>query len=184
MQTVLTVPVLDKVYPAFAELRADIEGVASGSWLPDAALRIHLADLDAGEVDANAERVEVALAKATNAHQGFKVQLGNVDFVAGGKGKTHLIVPVQENAGMLQAMTFSFGERVGNRVSLSYEEPWRPLLRVATFDRLADLDRLRMQALVHRIRIEMTIKAMGVYRVAEDGSFQEIHSGKLPASGG
>jgi hypothetical protein len=185
MDLTLAVPLGDKIAAEFAGIHEHLSRAVPATWVPPAALVIHLGWMRADDVESHRAHVAWALDKATAAQQGFKVTLAGLRFERGFGGRGVVAgLGVAGKAGMLQSVTFSFADRAAGVARLRYDEPWRPLVVLGRIETgLDEVRRLELEAAAHGKSWLVPVKSLALYRLLDDGSREEILSANLPAAG-
>jgi 2'-5' RNA ligase len=179
MRLVLAVQLPKTVLPPIAALREKLSALAAGDWLPPEQLALRLLDL--GEVDElQLPSAQHALDKAAAAHQGFEVQLRGLLFSESWRRARDAYVPVVENAGMLQAVTFSTLRRLPAALAVQPEEPWRPKLLLARFERAPSAQaQLSMKASLGDQTFAFSVREIALLS-QDSGALAAVHTAKLP----
>lgn len=176
MKTVLAIPVDAKVAPDILEHAGRQDG---GAFWREGNLYIHLADLDPLDAVEEDGLLGRAMRKAANAQQGFRVVASGLRF----DGRDAYLA-IQRKAGMLQSVAESVPKRLPDASMFHFEEPWKPRLPVARFDKEpGNLERLQLEAAWHGKEWEMAVKEIAIAHV-DDTSFTPLMACKLTSSGG
>lgn len=179
MRLLLAVQLPKNVLPAIVALREKLSALAPGDWLPPGQLAVRLLDL--GEVDTARQPATLhALEKAAAAHQSFEVELRGLAFSERWGRARDAYLPVVTNAGMLQAVTFSTHRRLPSELDPHLEEPWRPKVLLARFDRSPSTPaQLGLKAAVGDQPIGFNVRELALLSEV-DGELTPVHTAKLP----
>jgi 2'-5' RNA ligase len=179
MRLLLAVQLVKNALPEAAALLPKLSALLPDGWLTKDELAVRL--LDFGEVEQGyMADLFFAVDKAAAAHQGFSITLQGLAFVERlGKPKQAYLA-VRENAGMLQALTFSVLRWLPPQIRARYDEPWRPMLLLGRLQRTVDQRlRLQLQAAVAQTVIAMNAREVAVLGLQDDALVVQ-HTAKLP----